>query len=276
MYIWFLNRAVPRFNEAGEIEEWIGTSTDISLHKQGEAAIQQAEQLALVGRMASTTAHEINNPLSSINNALFLVLGDPALTESSRGFLEMAMQELKRAVHMTRQSQAIHRSYDRPQWIDLPLMAESLLQIFASRLQSKNICLAKRFRAGVRIHAFPGEIRQVLSNLLMNSMDAMSAGGRIVVRLAASSLPASPLSGPRGQQVRLTLADNGTGMAPEILKNIFRPFFTTKEVHGMGLGLWVSREILNRCGATIRVKSRPGKGTVLSIVFHVDQVRSTS
>jgi signal transduction histidine kinase len=147
--------------------------------------------------------------------------------------------------------------------IDLRESADSVLKFFAARLKSREITVEKRYAEVECIRAIGGEIRQVISNLLSNSMDAMPNHGKIQFRLSRS------IGRNEARLVRFTIADTGSGIPPEQLKNIFEPFFTTKEVVGTGLGLWVTKEIVEKHGATIRVRSKPGKGTVFSIAFPI-------
>ena len=234
---------------------------DITNAKNIEAALLHSEKLASVGRMASTIAHEINNPLETIGQSIYLALTDPGITDEGKRYLDLAMHELDRAALITRQTLAFSREASSPSLVDLHDKVENILKLFAPRLRSRGIGIQTRFRPAPPILAFASELRQVLSNLLSNSLDATPPGGTVCLRVGSYTTP----NGAR--RVRLVVADTGSGIAPEHTARIFEAFFTTKEIIGTGLGLWVSRQILDKHHAVIAVRSRPGRGTVFSISF---------
>jgi signal transduction histidine kinase len=245
--------------------EFIAMFSDITERKRAEQALLRSEKLASVGRMASTIAHEINNPLETIGNVVYLALNDPGISQVAKSYLDVAVQELDRVNHITKQTLAFHRGTSTPTLIDLRENIEGVVKLFAPRLASREVSIAKRYADVGRIRAFGGEIQQVISNLLSNSMDATPVRGRIELRLSRTSDDGS-------QKLRFTVADTGSGIAPERLAKVFEPFFTTKEMYGTGLGLWVTKQIVEKHGATIRVRSKLGRGTVFSIVFPVAEV----
>ena len=243
---------------------FVVTMTDITERKLAEAALLRSEKLASVGRMASTIAHEINNPLEAVVNLLYLAMIDPKLPPEAKALLERAGEELDRVTHITQQSLAFHRGTGTEAMVALREVVEGVLKLFAKRLQEKEIVINTQFRANVEIRALGGEIRQVFANLLSNSLDATPSGGRIELRVAQ-------ICGKDGSpKARFSIADTGAGIPADRLEKIFEPFFTTKEMVGTGLGLWVSKQILDKHRASIRVNSKPGKGTVFSIVFPLD------
>jgi PAS domain S-box-containing protein len=257
-WIWVRGRTWP---DKGKPTRMFGTVMDITERKRVEQAMIQSEKLASVGRMASSIAHEINNPLEIIGNAVFLAITNTGIPEEAKSYLRLATQELDRVTHITRQTLAFHRSEKKPVPVDLRECTEDLLKLFVPRLNSRGIVVETRY-SGVRpILANSGEVQQVISNLLANSMDAILNHGVIRIRVS----PSIGLNGSSG--VRFTIADNGVGIPPDRLKRIFEAFFTTKEMVGTGLGLWVSKQILEKYGATIEVRSKLGSGTVISIVF---------
>jgi len=257
-WVWVCGRTWP-YN--GKPTRMFGTVMDITERKRVEQAMIQSEKLASVGRMASSIAHEINNPLEIIGNAVFLAITNEGISEEAKSYLELATQELDRVTHITRQTLAFHRSEKKPAPIDLRECTEGLLKLFTPRLNARGIDVEKRYGGVGLILANSGEIQQVISNLLTNSMDAILEHG--VIRLRTSS--SIGLNGLKG--VRFTIADNGVGIPRDRLKQIFEAFFTTKEMVGTGLGLWVSKQILEKYGARIQVRSKLGRGTVISIVF---------
>ena len=228
-----------------------------------EETLIRSEKLASVGRMASTIAHEINNPLETIGQAIYLLQNDPGISQNGKSYLDLAVEELERVTHITRQTLAFHRDGKTPKLIDLRESVDNIVKLFAARLNSKERTVEKRYAEVERIGSFGGEIQQIVSNLLSNSMDAISAAEKY-------SFACRGQSGRNGARlVRFTIADTGSGIAPERLKKIFEPFFTTKEMVGTGLGLWVTIQIVEKHGAAIQVRSKLGKGTVFSISFPV-------
>lgn len=238
---------------------------DLTDRKRAEQAMLQNEKLASVGRMASTIAHEINNPLETIGHGVYLAMTDPGTPPEAKKYLDMATQELERVTHITRQTLAFHRESKTATLIDLCETVDDVLKLFGGRLKARGISIHKRYAGVESINAVGGEIRQIVSNLLSNSMDAVANGGRVSVRISPSIMNGGVSA------VRLTVADTGSGIRPEQLQKIFEPFFTTKDVVGTGLGLWVTKQIVDKHGATIRVRSKPGKGSVFSIVFPLSQ-----
>jgi PAS domain S-box-containing protein len=258
---WLMSRGQPVRDTDGVVASYIGIVLDISERKRSEEALLRSEKLASLGRMASTISHEINNPLETIGHALYLALTDSGTSETARSYLELAVQELDRVTHITRQTLAFHRDSNAPKLIDLRESVDSIVKLFASRLKSREITIEQRYPEVERINAFSSEIQQVISNLLSNSMDAVPRRGRIHLRLSRS------LGKNGDRRVRFTIADNGSGIPLDRQKKIFEPFFTTKEVVGTGLGLWVTKQIVDKHKATIRVRSKLGRGTVFSITF---------
>lgn len=210
--------------------------------------------------MAATIAHEINNPLASTMNALYLVRTDPALPECVKHDLAVAEHELRRVSHITKQTLGIYREVGNPTSVDLPVVLDSLLDLYGSRLRNKHISVRRSYRCSAHILAIAGELCQIISNVIANSIDALPEGGKLHVRLFGPQI----LRGNR-DMIRLTIADDGEGIAAENLKRIFEPFFTTKQSIGTGLGLWVTSELVKKHEGRLRIKSRLGKGTVLTV-----------
>jgi PAS domain S-box-containing protein len=234
--------------------------TDNTARKLAEEALIRSEKLASVGRLAATITHEINNPLSSALNALFLVKTDPALPQSVKSHLTIAEQELGRVAHITKQTLGFFREVGNPTAVDLAEVLDSVLDIYGPRLRDKEITVLRSYRSKTGIRAVDGEMRQVASNILANSFDALSQGGKLHMRLFGPQA----IRGAR-RMVRMTIADDGAGIAAENLKRIFEPFFTTKQSIGTGLGLWVTSELVKKHGGRMRLRSRLGRGTVVTI-----------
>lgn len=226
-----------------------------------EQAVLESEKLATTGRMAAALAHEINNPLDAIVNCLYL-LGHAALTDSERKYLELAKEELQRVVRITRHTLSFYRRGDNPDVFDCSELAAEVISAFQPMASGLGIRLESRIQVGQTIEGFPGEIRQVLTNLVINALDAGAAVTRVSV------IGAHDWRNPTLEGVRISVADNGKGIPKEDVPNIFEPFFTTKGEKGTGLGLWVSRGIVRKHNGTIHVRSlvRPGvHGSVFSV-----------
>ena len=202
--------------------------------------------------------------MEAIGNALYLALTGSEIAEDTKSYLDMAVEELDRVSHITKQTLAFYHQTSTPTRVDLREIIDGALRIFGPRLKSRGVIVARRTPQVGQIMGFAGEIQQIVSNLLSNSMDAVPNSGRIEFRLSETSS-----NGNGRDRVRFTIADTGAGIPPERLAKVFEPFFTTKEMHGTGLGLWVTKQIAEKHGATIRVRSKLGKGTVFSIIFPV-------
>jgi signal transduction histidine kinase len=223
---------------------------DLTLQKKSEELLRRTEKLAVAGRLAASIAHEINNPLEAVTNLLFLVGGTP-LDDDARNYLELASRELDRVAQITVQTLRFHRRSSRPTDADLRELVETVLPLFESRIRLLHGTINARFRPAPSVLIHDGEVRQVIANLISNATDALSDGGSLFLRIAPASHPRTRRPG-----IALTVADTGTGMAPETLARIYEPFFSTKGNTGTGLGLWVSLEIVEKHGGTLRVRSR--------------------
>jgi PAS domain S-box-containing protein len=242
---------------------------DITEQRRAAAVLIQSEKLAAVGRLASSIAHEINNPLEAVTNLLYLSECATTLGESKQ-YVATAQQELARVGNIATQTLRFHRQSTNPRETSLQELFESVLTLFQGRIGSMNIVLDQQYRTESKIIAFASDLRQVFANLISNSLDASSRGGKIFIRVRASR----SLSGQEG--VCVTVADTGIGIAPETRRHIFEPFFTTKSATGTGLGLWVSSEILKNHRAVVRVRSSQSAqrhGTVFSIFFPKDAAK---
>ena len=231
---------------------------DATERKLAEAALLTSEKLASVGRMAATVAHEINNPLAAVVNSLFLARISAATPPEVLQYLDTADEELKRVSHMVRQALGFYREASAPANVVASAVLDSVLDLLRSRIKAKHATVEKRYRGDLRLTAVAGELRQVFSNLLVNSLDAMDEHG--VIKLRASGFR-SVKSGQR--YVRVTVADGGKGIPPDVRARIFDPLFTTKDSTGTGLGLWVSKQIVEKHGGSIRFRSR--RGAVFSV-----------
>lgn len=236
---------------------------DITEAKQSEAALLHAEKLASVGRLAATIAHEINNPLEAVTNLLFLITSSEKPAEM-KAYAEAAQVEVARASHVSRQTLSFSRATGTRAPASLPELVDSVITLYDSRLKSKEITLQRRYRGDGVAFASSSEVRQVVSNLLGNAIDAERQGGRIDIRISSS---------PDKEFIRLTVADRGTGMTPEQKRRIFEAFYTTKQDVGTGLGLWATKQIVDSHDGKIRLRSRVGFGSVFTVSWPVREAK---
>ncbi|HVW77163.1 MAG TPA: PAS domain S-box protein [Alloacidobacterium sp.] len=266
---WTFSRAIPILDDSGQIIEWFGTAADITARKLSEEALRineerlrKVEKLAAAGQLAASFAHEINNPLSSVTNVLYLLEGSE-LPQDSKALVQTAASELARVSRIVKQSLSYYRVGSVPKVEDLGNIVEESLQVFAEKIQRAQIQMRKQITPGTLVLGFAGEIRQVIDNLILNAVEAMRGGGclTISVRTSYNWNTLRPCA-------RFTVADNGCGMSKEHLSRAFEPFFTTKQEKGTGLGLWVVRGIVAKHDGYIGIRSRDDaahSGTVISI-----------
>lgn len=238
---------------------------EIVARKKTEEALVASEKLASVGRMAAVLAHEINNPLEAVMNVLYLAQTTEGVPDTVRHYLMIADGELKRIAHITRQTLGFYREASSPVTFNVTSLFDAVVDLLQAKVISKQAILEKQCDDNLQLTAFQGELRQVISNLMVNSLDAVAEGGRVTLRAALS-----PDTRDGCRSVRITVADNGHGISPAALTEIFKPFFTTKGSVGNGLGLWVSRQIVEKHGGCIQVRSRtsePQRGTTFSVLL---------
>ncbi|HVZ59638.1 MAG TPA: ATP-binding protein, partial [Terriglobales bacterium] len=245
--------------------------SDLEDRRKQDAVIErvliQNEKLVAVGRLASSIAHEINNPLEAVTNLLFLI-GSTRLPPDAKAYVDVAQSELARVSQITLQTLRFHRQSTSAREIRLSAILDDLLALFHGRLSNAALTVEKRYKQTRTILAYENDLRQVFTNIVENAIDASSLGGRIILREHEAT---NRRTGKRG--VRIVIADTGHGMTAATREHIFKPFFTTKEATGTGLGLWVSADILSRHEATVQVRSRMDgtkHGTVFSIFFPYD------
>lgn len=250
----------PLRNREGQIIGASALARDISAQRRSEEAVRRSQKLATAGRLAASIAHEINNPLEAILNLIYLARNDPRQAEQ---YLSMAEEEVARVARLAQQTLGFVRDTASPSRMDAARIMDDVLQLYSRKLESKQIRVTKRYRGNSQISGYAGEVRQLLTNLVVNAVDAMDDGGTLHVRVTAVREGHDGLEG-----VRITLADNGSGIPTESLRRIFEPFYTTKKDAGTGLGLWISRGIVQKHGGSIRVRSLVEgryRGTAFSI-----------
>jgi PAS domain S-box-containing protein len=261
---WIGARGRAVFDEAGQPERMLGIGIDITNSKLAEDALRKSEKLAAAGRLAATIAHEINNPLEAVTNLLYILRLNDTWDDNARSYVAKAEHELARIAHVARQTLGFYRDTTSPHLMDLPKIVNEVLSLYLPRIEAKHINLSCEFDETVKITGLAGEIRQVISNLVANAIDALPAEGALRIRVHhAKELTNSGRAGGR-----VVIADTGSGISPTHRKKLFEPFYTTKQDVGTGLGLWVSREIVQKHGGNITLRSSvtPGhSGTVFSI-----------
>lgn len=254
----------PMRDETGSIVGASKIARDITQLKKTERALRTTERLASVGRLAATVAHEINNPLEALINLVYIAQRASSLSEVKE-LLATVDEELGRVSLITKQTLGFYRETKGASATHLGALVEPLISILRARSRNKSIEIESEIRQDPEISCIAGEIRQLIANLLGNSIDAVPNGGRIKVRISANR----EHRGEFRNGVRLTVADSGPGIFPSVKQRLFEPFFTTKQDVGTGLGLWISKNIVDNHGGTIRVKScvAPGRSCTIFSVF---------
>jgi len=231
-----------------------------------EKALLETEKLAVVGRLASSIAHEINNPLEAVTNLLYL-MEHTSLPDDAAQYLRQAQSELSRVSQITVETLRFSRQNTSPTEVKLSDLVESVISLHEARLKGAQIAVERRYDERRSLLCFPNELRQVIANLVGNAIDAMIGFDRMRLCLRVRDAR-DPRTGRGG--IRLTVADTGSGMSPATLQQIWEPFFTTKGTTGTGLGLWITDEIIRKHRGTVWVRSsgKPrNRGSIFSVFF---------
>jgi two-component system CheB/CheR fusion protein len=242
--------------------------TDMTKRKKIEAALIQAEKLAIAIRLAASIAHEINNPLEAITNLLYLASngGDAA---EAKSYAAQALEEVGRVSHITQQTLKFYRQSTAPSSVQISEILDSLLVLYHGKLLANNISVRRQYREGPPLLCLAGDLRQIFANIIANAVDAMKSGGSLTMRVSASF----DWRNERRPGIRTTIADSGIGMDAATLRKIYEPFFTTKNETGTGLGMWVSAQLVERLQGDLRVSSttRLGRsGTAFSLFLPLE------
>jgi PAS domain S-box-containing protein len=254
--------AAPIRDDQGKLIGVVLVFRDISDSRKTERVLRNAEKLGAAARLSATVAHEINNPLEAAVNLVYIARIDEHAPESVVKQLTQAEQELERVAHITRQTLGFFRDNNDPEPIELESLVGSVFRLYSNKFVSKKIRVERHFGKCPPIRGVQNEVKQVLSNLISNAADAVAVGGTIIVTLRC-------VQDSGKTNVHMLIEDDGPGVADENKERIFEPFFTTKQDVGTGLGLWVSREIVERHGGSIQLAKRENgfRGAAFNVIF---------
>jgi PAS domain S-box-containing protein len=264
------SRQVLQIDGSGARRAILEINRDITAQLQAEEALRKSEKLAAMGRVAGIIAHEINNPLDTLRNAFYLLRDHPSLDDNAREYTRIAEEELTRVAHITRQTLSFYRESKEAVPVLISAILDDILTLQMRLLARNRIVLDKQFRSDGLVFGLPGELKQVFLNLIGNAIQAMPEGGRLRVQLSEAVDKRQQREG-----VRVLITDTGSGIRPEDSKQLFEPFFTTKSTKGTGLGLWISKGIVEKYQGVIRFRSiRLSRGNIT--VFSVFLPKSAS
>jgi PAS domain S-box-containing protein len=236
----------PIRDSTGRIVGISKIARDITQRKLTEAALVESERMASIGRLAASIAHEVNNPLEAILNLAYLLEGHPSLDEEAHRYAELLLNEVVRVGEITQQTLSFYRDTSHPSEIDLGSLLDDVLKLHDPLMEQRSIRLTTKLIRPVSLSGYPGELRQVFTNLIGNAIDALPQGGHIRVTVRSCA---------EGRGAYVTIADNGPGVPRGLREKIFEPFFSTKRSKGTGLGLWISQGIIRKYGGSIRLRT---------------------
>lgn len=243
--------AAPIVDAGGKLRGIVLVFRDMTERRRTENALRSSERLALVGRLSATIAHEIQNPLDAVTNLLYLIEHTDGLPVTVPEYAHIAQDEILRITQITRQLLSFNREARQPVPVDLKEVIESVLGLFGPKLTSNGIRVQKDYETTEKVVGLPGELRQVFSNLIGNAMEATGKGGEINIKVSS----ANDWRDGHRKGIRVVVSDNGTGIPGTARGGLFTPFFTTKGEKGTGLGLWVSKGIVEKHEGSMRFRS---------------------
>lgn len=224
---------------------------------QVEENLLDARKLEEWNRMSALVTHEINNPLTAIQNLMFLIQNNSQASEDVKHMAEQAADEVRRIGSIARSTLGFFRQDEHPEETDLQASARSVRSLLEPTLRQRGIEVVIETSGDCKLAAYPVEIRQVLLNLVRNACEASSKrGSKVLIRIEG-----------RADEVSVTVEDQGTGIAPEMLDNLFQFGRTTKGERGNGMGLWAVKKLVTRRGGSVRVDSTLGKGSRFAVVW---------
>jgi PAS domain S-box-containing protein len=234
----------PIRDDSGAVIGASKIARDISQLKLAQQAFIESEKLAAAGRIAATIAHEINNPLAAVINLAFLLQHHESLDDTARSYATILLRELSRISDVTRKTLTFYRDRTEAANVDVSDLIEGIITLHAAQFKKRGVEVVRRMESDAIVFGFALELRQVLVNLLLNSLDAMPGPGEIYVSVRSFE-----------DKVRVAVSDRGIGIPRELRHRIFAPFFTTKPANGTGLGLWISKSIIQKHKGTISMRS---------------------
>jgi len=265
--------AAPLFDATGNSRGAVGAFIDITEQRRAEKALQtqeellrKTERLAAAGQLASSLAHEINNPLEAVTNILYLLENHHELPGPEKALVSAGVSEVERISRIVAQSLSYYRTDRTPTRVSLGELVQESVSIFGGKFAHARIVLNGDISADTEITGFVSELRQMIDNLLLNALEAMPEGGTLRISVRPSCDPRD--HDRRG--ARLTIADSGCGISRQHLSRIFQPFFTTKADKGTGLGMWVVHGLAAKHEGRIQLRSSqegPRQGTTVSLFF---------
>jgi PAS domain S-box-containing protein len=252
----FIERSeAPIYDRAGYLTGSVIVISDVTERRRTQSALLSSEKLAVAGRLAATIAHEIHNPLDSVVNLLYMIKQGTTLEEREE-FVDMAQSELARVTNISRAMLGMHRESRTPIHLDISAIMHSVLILLERSIAKAGIAIETDLAPEAFASGYPSELRQVFTNLLTNAAEASQSGTTIKVSVynqAQNKTATEEFATIAG--VIIKVADHGSGIRPEVTADLFRPFFTTKGEQGSGLGLWISKGIIEKHAGTIEVES---------------------
>lgn len=250
----------PILDINGQLRGVVLVMRDTTERRKADSALRSSERLALVGRLSATIAHEIQNPLDAVTSLLYLIQTSEGISPIALDYTRSASDEIARITNITRQLLSFNREALQPVPVNLSEIMDSVVSLFQAKLTASGIQVAREYETNRTVIGLPGELRQVFSNLFANATEAVGKGGCIRIRISA----ASDWRDSQRPGVRVVVSDNGSGIPVSARANLFTPFFTTKGEKGTGLGLWVSRGIVEKHEGRMKFRTRtsePNRGT---------------
>jgi PAS domain S-box-containing protein len=243
------SRQALKNGSAGGAVTILEINRDITAKLQTEEALRKAEKLAAMGRVAGIIAHEINNPLEAIINAFYLLREHPSLDDEARTYARLGDKELARVAHIVRQTLGFYRESQQPIAVSICEILDDVVELQTRHMQVNRVAVETSYRPAV-VFGFPVELKQVFLNLIANAVQAMPEGGRLRLRVHEHTDPKTLIHG-----ISISICDTGLGVKPEDARHLFEPFFSTKSAKGTGLGLWISKGIVQKYEGTIQFRS---------------------
>ncbi|MFZ0704137.1 MAG: ATP-binding protein [Candidatus Korobacteraceae bacterium] len=244
------SRQALKTNGDGGLGAILEINRDITATLQTEEALRRAERLAAMGRVAGIIAHEINNPLEAIINAFYLLRDHPSLDNEARRYARLGEEELLRVAHIVRQTLGFYRESQHPIAISISEILDNVLELQARHFLLSGIQVEKFYETEARLFGFPMELKQVFLNLIANAVQAMPEGGRLRLSVRDHVDCRSETPG-----ICVSVGDTGSGIDAQHAKQLFEPFFSTKAAKGTGLGLWISKGIVQKYEGSIHFRS---------------------